>query len=148
MQNTNEKIGNSRYGMGSAGCLISSVASAITEHGIKITPQELNDILTSVNGYSDGDLIWSKIHEAVPQVDYKYSRIFSRRTIENDLQNGLLPIVNVKFHGNGVTHWVLVVGAKDGEFLVYDPINSDMKPIPLSTHGKIFAYRAIVRSTV
>ena len=100
---SSDKIGYSNYSMGSSGCLISSVASAITELGIEITPQELNDALTNVNGYSGADLIWYKINEAVPQADYKYSRIFSSGTIEKDLKAGLLPIVNVKFHGGGVT---------------------------------------------
>ena len=84
--------------------------------------------------------------EAVPQADYKYSRIFSSSTIEKDLKAGLLPIVNVKFHGGGVTHWVLIIGANDEDFLVCDPLNSNMEPIPLSVHGKVYAYRAIVKS--
>lgn len=143
---SDENIGTSSYKMGGAGCLITCVASAIQDIGIPITPQKLNIKLSSVDGFDDAILIWYKIHEAILEVDYKYSRIFSSRTIENDLKNGLLPIINVKYHGNGVTHWLLVVGAKDGDFLVYDPLNKNVEPIPLSTHGKVYAYRVMIRA--
>lgn len=138
-----DNIGNSSYTMGGAGCLITCVASSICDLGVRIDPQELNNKLTDVGGFDDAILIWYKIHEAVPEVDYKYSRIFSSRTIEKDLREGRLPIINVKYHGGGVTHWLLVVGSKDGEFMVYDPLNQDKGPIPLSTHGKVYAYRVL-----
>ncbi len=138
-----DKIGNSSYVMGSTGCLITCVASALKDLGQTITPKELNKSLSSVNGFEGADLIWYKINEIIPEVEYQYNRIFSGSTIENDLKNNRLPIVNVRFNGNGVTHWVIVVGAKDGEFLIYDPANKNKMPIPLSTHGKVFAYRVL-----
>lgn len=141
-----DNIGNSNYKMGGAGCLITCVASSVSDMGIPITPGELNRKLTEVEGFDDAILIWYKINEAVPEVDYKYSRIFSSRTIEKDLREGRLPIVNVRYHGSGITHWLLVVGAENGEFLVYDPLNKDKAPIPLSLHGKVYSYRVLVKS--
>lgn len=140
-----DNIGNSSYTMGGAGCLITCVASSICDLGVSITPQELNHKLAAIDGFDDAILLWYKIHEAVPEADYKYSRIFSSRTIEKDLREGRLPIINVKYRGGGITHWLLVVGAKDGEFMVYDPLNQDKEPIPLSTHGKVYAYRVLVK---
>jgi hypothetical protein len=140
---SDDKIGTTSRNLGGAGCLISCVASAITDLVSTMTPGELNKLLTDVGGYSGADLIWYKISEAVPSVTYTYSRIFTARTIENDLKQGLLPIMNVKYRGGLVSHWVLIVGAEDGDFLVYDPLSSDQEPIPLSVHGKVYAYRVL-----
>ena len=141
-----DRIGSSGGTLGGKGCLISCVASAITDLGVPVTPKQLNAALTDVGGFEGSNLIWYKINEAFDGVDYSYARIFSSVTIESDLKAGLLPIINVRYHGTGVTHWLLVVGAKGGEFLVYDPLNADKTPIPLSTHGKVYAYRVLVSS--
>jgi hypothetical protein len=141
-------IGNTNRRMGGAGCLITCVASAMTDLGVLVTPKEVNSALSNNDGFQGADLIWYKIHESFPEIDYKYTRIFSNSTIENDLALGLLPIVNVKINGNGATHWLLVIGAADGEFLAYDPLNSDKEPIYLSKHGNVYSYRVLVRSNV
>ena len=133
--NVGSECGNLNYG------------SAINNLGIQINPQELNERLREVEGYENGNLIWYKLNETIPSVDYRYSRVFTVKTIENDLKNGLLPIVNVRYHKYGITHWVLIVGAVDGEFIIYDPANTQLSYLPLSTHGKVYAYRVIVKST-
>ncbi len=138
-------IGNTPQRMGSSGCLISSVSTAISNLGVPITPLELNNKLTLSNGYQGADLIWYKINEIIPEVNYRYSRVFSSKTMENDLKNGLLPIVNVKYHKTGVTHWVLIVGANDGEFQICDPIGDGFSIKNLSEHGNVYAYRVIER---
>ncbi len=140
-----DTIGETSQTLGGAGCLISCAASAMTELGVEITPAELNEKLSEVGGYSGANLIWYKIHEAIHEVDYTYSRIFSGKTIENDLAQGLLPIVNVRYFG-GATHWVLIIGARDGEFMICDPLNREKTPIPLSTHGKVYSYRVLVKA--
>lgn len=138
-----DKIGETSQTLGGAGCLISCAASTITDLGVDMTPAELNSKLTDIRGFSGANLIWYKINEAVPEVNYTYSRIFSAKTIEKDLEQGRLPIVNVRYKGGGVTHWVVIIGAKDHEFLIYDPLNRDKVPIPLSTHGKVYSYRVL-----
>lgn len=132
--------------MGGTGCLIACVANAMTDLGLTQNPKELNDSLSEIGGFQGADLIWYKIHEAYPEIDYRYARVFSSSVIEADLRAGLLPIINVKYKGDGVTHWLLVLGAKDGEFLVFDPINSQKEPIKLSEHGKVYAYRVLVNA--
>ena len=143
---TSDLLGNSNRSMGGAGCLIACVASAMTDLGTQVTPKEVNSALTDNNGFQGADLIWYKINESYPEIDYKYSRVFSSATIENDLKQGLLPIINVKLNGYGVTHWLLVVGASDGEFLVYDPLYYGKEPIPLSKHGNVYAYRVLINA--
>lgn len=141
----NDNIGKSNRKMGSTGCLVSCVATAITQLGSQVTPAELNNRLTQAEGFQGADLIWYKINEAFPDITYRYSRIFNSKTIERDLEKGLLPIVNVKYHRTGVTHWVLIVGAKDGEFIICDPLDDGYSTRLLSDHGKVYAYRVIER---
>jgi hypothetical protein len=88
-------------------------------------------------------LIWYKINEVFPDIDYRYGRIFSREKIEKDLEKGLLPIVNVKYNKTGITHWVLIVGAKDGEFIICDPLGDGSSSRLLSEHRNVFAYRVL-----
>lgn len=141
------EIGASKRKMGSTGCLIACVSTAISQLRSPVTPEELNKMLTQINGFQGADLIWYKINEVFPDIDYRYSRIFSRKKIEKDLEEGLLPIVNVKYNKTGVTHWVLIVGAKDGEFIISDPLGDGNSTRLLSDHGNVFAYRVIKRVT-
>lgn len=135
-------IGESRYKMAGHGCLVSVLARAIKQFGEDTDPGRLNKAFTKKGVYtSSGDVIWYKIKEAVPSVDYRYQRIFGRGRIEEDLDEGLLPIVMVKYHGTGINHWLLIVGADKEDFLVVDPLSSEI--VPLSTHGRVYAYRVI-----
>ena len=142
-----DTLGDSRYTMSSSGCLVTCVAQSASYLGAPVTPGELNTMMAQVGGYQgDGDLIWYKINEAVPAVDYRYSRTFSAATLESDLSQGLTPIIKVHYLGGLVQHWVLVVGALDGQFMVLDPMNADQEPIPLSDHGRVNAYRVLEKA--
>ena len=103
--------------------------------------------MSAIGGFDRDILLWYKISEIYPDVKYKYLNDFSVATIENDMKAGLLPIINVRHRGDGITHWLLIVGAKDGEFLVYDPLIADKQPIKLSAHGKVYAYRVLSRGS-
>jgi len=138
-----DAIGTSSRQMGGTGCLVTSVSTAIAHLGVPMDPQQLNRLLSQNGGYQDADLLWYKIKDSVPPVDYHYQRIFTSRTIERDLEAGLLPIVNVKYHKTGYTHWVLIAGAKDGDFLILDPLGDGRTSMRLSEHGKVYAYRVI-----
>lgn len=140
---TGDEIGTSARQMGGTGCLVTSVSTAISNLGVPMDPKELNRLLSRNGGYQGADLLWYKIHESIPAVDYRYQRIFTSRTIERDLEAGLMPIVNVKFYKTGYTHWVLVAGAKDGDFLILDPLGDGRTPMRLSEHGNVYAYRVM-----
>lgn len=139
------KIGSSSTTMGASGCLISCLASAMDNMGIEVTPGQLNQTLSDGEAFQGADLLWYKIKEAYPQIDYEYSRGFSEETIESLLTRGLLPVVKVRMNGYGAVHWVLIVGASDGKFMVMDPLNKDKTPVPLSEHGgRAYAFRVLV----
>jgi len=143
-----DNIGKSSRQMGGAGCLVTCVASAITDLGVHVTPKDVNLRLTEIDGFQGAELVWYKINEAFSEIDYKYTRVFSSKIIEDDLKAGLLPIVNVNIRGSGATHWLLIIGAKNGEFLAFDPLNSSKEPIALSTHGNVYSYRVLVHTNV
>ena len=136
-------IGKSNSRMSNTGCLISCVASSLNELDVQITPGELNAKLTEIGGYEYDILLWYKLNEVFTTIDYKYNRFFSSDTIDQLLEDKLLPIVNVKYLNGNATHWVMIVGAENGEYMVFDPLNAEMDPIPLSIHGKVYAYRVL-----
>lgn len=136
-------IGDSDYSMAGAGCLISCVAGVLCQLGVETDPGALNRNLSAADGFAGGDLLWYKLEELYPQVAYHYKRLFSARDIDRDLVAGRLPMVKVKYKGNGAQHWLLVVGATEADYLVLDPLNADRQPIPLATHGRVYAYRML-----
>lgn len=149
LQNDNiwskEKLGKTNYTIGSHGCLLSVIAS-INSHLYQTTnPKELNDIFIDKDIYDNsGEIIWYKISNALPPLNYSYKRIFSGKTISNNLQENIMSIVKVKYKKHGIFHWVLIVGSTDNDFLIYDPLNADKKYTELyKTHGKVYAYREI-----
>ena len=141
-----DSLGNSSSSIGGSGCLISSIASAVSSYGLSYTPKEINKLFTENGVYTDSGLvIWKNIKDAVPGIDYKYSRTFDVSTIENLLEDGKLPIIEVKYKGFGINHWVLVIGSDENDFLVMDPLNQSKTPLKLSAHGsKAYAYRYLV----
>jgi len=151
LQNDHEwaslELGESGSKMASIGCLVTSIAMSLEHLGFNITPGELCTALSENGGFTpSGQVIWNRIKEAVPGADYTYSRIFTSRTIDNDLKNGYTPIVMVRYYKTGISHWVAIVGAKDGDYLIMDPLCADRKPIPLyGTHGRVYSYRKIVK---
>jgi len=48
-------------------------------------------------------------------------------------------------NGTGVTHWLLIIGAAEEDFLAYDPLNPNLEPIKLSRHGNVYSYRVLFR---
>ena len=142
-----DKIGGTDKKMSSHGCLISCVAASISHLGITTDPKEVNERLIANEGYDGADLIWYKIKEAFPGIDYRYKNSFTEDDINHDLKNGFLPIVKVKYKGRFVYHWVLIIGAQEGEYFVYDPLEKSKKPILLSTHGKTYSYRVLYKES-
>lgn len=141
------KLGNSNLSIGGYGCLLAVIASSMYELGYDYNLKELNKLFKQGNVYtSRGNIIWYKINNLFPKINYKYKRIFGSNTMERDLSNGLLPIVKVKYYQTGIFHWVLIVGSNENGFLVIDPLKQDKKLINLSVHGKVYAYRVLIKN--
>lgn len=140
----NDLMGSSKFRLGGHGCLVSILASALNDLGCETNPKELNRVFTEKGVYnSEGEVVWYKISEAFSGISYDYKRVFSGKTLQNDLAEGRLPIVMVRYHKTGVFHWVLVIGTDGGDFLIIDPLKQDRKAVGLSIHGKVYAYRVL-----
>jgi hypothetical protein len=143
-----EPLGNTGETMREFGCTVTSVANAITNfHGDYITPKVLNKDLIRVGAFTErGWLIWSKISEAT---DGRYSAtIFntpSHANIDSCLAANQYPVVKIMLRGV-VQHWVLIVGRKNGEYMIRDPLEGDRAeaPIKLSSRAnKVHSVRCI-----
>ncbi len=140
-----DNLGNTAYRMASSGCLVSCLAAMLHQQGKHIDPSQFNVMLKEVDGYTHaGEVIWGKILEAFPDLRYIYLRRFAANDLEADLANGKTPAVKVRYFRRGIFHWVLIVGATEDDFLIMDPLHQDKKPIPLQTHGNVYAYRNLL----
>lgn len=142
-----ELLGDSGQNLAQVGCLVSVLASDIDYLGYNTNPSDLNRLF-NLNGIytSSGEVIWNKISEAIPNIKYDYKRVFTSRTLENDLENGRLPIVKVKYKKTGIFHWVLIIGSDNKDFLIMDPLNQNKEVIRLGAHGRVYAYRVLDKS--
>jgi hypothetical protein len=142
-----EKLGNSNSTIGNAGCLVASIATAMDFHGVKYTPKELNSIFRDNGVFNEnGQVIWMNIKNVIPEIDYQYDRVFNSHTIETLLGDGFLPIIEVRFKGVGISHWVAVIGSDGVDFLVMDPLNQSKTPTKLTEHGgRAYAYRVLIK---
>jgi len=147
-----DPLGQTQQTMREFGCTVTSVANAITNYDRDyITPKILNKNLVQVGGFTDrGWLVWSQIERAT---DGKYSaRVFGGGDPESNIDSCLAaneyPVVKIMLRGE-VQHWVLVVGRKNGEYMVRDPLEGDRAdhPIPLSSRAnRVHSVRCIRRN--
>ena len=143
-----DKLGNSNTNMDRAGCLVACIATVLDYCGLKYTPQEVNRVFGENGVFTEtGQVIWMNIHTAVPGIDYLYDRVFTATTMETLLDEGMLPIIKVKYKGTGAQHWVVVIGSDGTDFLVMDPRNQSKTPLKLSMHGnRAYAYRTLIKT--
>ena len=140
-----ETLGDSQYGMGGSGCLVCCIAASLDAQGFDTDPGLLNAAFSEHSVYnSEGEVLWNNIAEAVPGARAELPDRVDTDRLEEAVAQGLFPIVKVKYKGSGYQHWVLIIGAADGEYLCMDPLNADKKPLPLSAHGgAIYRYRIV-----
>lgn len=142
-----DHLGNTKSSLSTSGCLIACLASAIntldtTQH---ISPRKTNRALLKNAGFTeDGMILWANINKAFPRIDYNYTNSFHAELIEKDLEAGNIPVIKVKYKGDGIFHWVLIVGSNEEDFLLMDPLEQSKKPIPLHVHGPVYSYRTLI----
>lgn len=140
---SDDTLGSSSYTMGSSGCLISCIASALSmEHGIEETPGALNGRFSSNQIYdAEGNLLWGRL----AQLNDYQTDVFPEVTseiIDTCLTEDRYPIVRIRRHILGSFHYILIIGSKDGEYLCMDPLENDITK--LSTYGnRVYAIRCV-----
>jgi len=138
-----DRLGNTHETVGKVGCLISSVGMNLSYYGIGMNPKKINEKLTKVEGFtSRGWLVWSKLSTIT---DEKVTISFPKLSHEN-IEKYLLkkePVLAKLYINRVIPHWVLIVGEKEGEYLMLDPLR-DEKPIKFSSYGSyIYSIRVI-----
>jgi len=146
-----DKMGQTADTLGDYGCTVTSVANAISNvTGAPVSPKQLNEKLGQVGGYtSRGWLIWSKVAEATDgAVQVTVHDEPTREGIAACMAGGGYPVVKIKL-GGVIPHWVLLVGRKDGEYIMRDPLVGapDDPAIPVSVRGKtIYSLRCLSKA--
>ncbi|GAB4483922.1 MAG: hypothetical protein OHK0031_07680 [Anaerolineales bacterium] len=126
--------------IGSFGCLLTSVTMLASGYGVNETPDSLNEKLKAVAGFSAGTafLVPGALPAVLPGIRYiTYTRCWGvpapLAEIDGWLARGKPVIIEVDWSPQaGVqTHYMVLYGKEDGDYLVYDPY-----PFPV-TNGKI-----------
>jgi len=138
-----DRLGNTDETVGKVGCLISSVGMNLSYYGIGMNPKKINEKLTKVEGFtSRGWLVWSKLSTITND---KVTISFPKLSHEN-IEKYLLqkePVLAKLYINRVIPHWVLIVGEKEGEYLMLDPLR-DEKPIKFSSYGSyIYSIRVM-----
>ncbi len=140
-----DQLGASSGTLGSHGCLVTSVAMACSNLGVKVTPQELNTRLKKADGFlPQGWVVWNALPRVTDnQITAEYHDVPSHAALDEALQHGAYPVVKYFLLG-GIQHWCVIVGKDDEEYLARDPLRDDQEPVPLSAlTEKIYAVRVL-----
>lgn len=138
-----ERLGDSKYTMASSGCLVSSIASALSmESGEERTPGTLNAEFCAGDVYdAEGNLQWEQL-SALHKYQVEVYQDVSADIIDACLSEGRYPIVRVRMYMLGNIHYVLIVGMQDGEYQCMDPLQD--KLMKLSSYGnRVYAIRCV-----
>ncbi len=138
-----DKLGESKFDMESSGCIITSIATAISASDNALAPGELNQLLSDNQVYDgEGNLQWGLL-DAINGFHTKVYSDVSAAHIDECLKENHYPIVKV--HRQTLTsyhHFILIVGTKDGEYICMDPLED--KLTKLSDYGsKVYAVRCV-----
>ncbi len=140
-----DQLGPSDCTLGSHGCLVTSVAMACSNLGVKLTPKELNERLKKADGFlPQGWVVWNALPRVTDhQITAEYHDVPSHAAMDEALQHGAYPVVKYFLLGS-IQHWCVIVGKDDEEYLARDPLRDDQEPVPLSAlTEKIYAVRVL-----
>lgn len=140
-----DQLGPSDCTLGSHGCLVTSVAMACSNLGVKLTPKELNERLKKNDGFlPQGWVVWNAVPKVTEdKLTAEYHAKARHATMDEALERGAYPVVKYFLVG-GIQHWCVIVGKEGQEYLARDPLRDDVKPVKLSElTAKIYAVRVI-----
>ena len=140
-----DPLGESRFTMGSSGCLVTCLATLFDLYGKSVTPGELNRLFAEQGVYNaSGDVIWGNISSVYPEAMVTVYKTVDEQAIEAALDQQQYPLVRVKNLGDGYWHWVLLLGSGDDGYLCMDPLYSEKEARPLSAHGNtVYSWRLV-----
>lgn len=138
-----ETIGDSKYTLESSGCVITCIATAISETECAKTPSELASYLAGRGVFdSEGNLNWARVDE----LHGFHSQVFdtvSEDIIDTCLSQGHYPIVRVKMENIlSSYHYILIVGAEGHEYICMDPLKDELTSLK-DYHDKAYLARCV-----
>ena len=141
---SNDLLGNTKESLGNIGCLVSSIAMNLSYYNIIIDPKKLNQKLQKIDGYTkDGWLIWDKLKDATEnRININFPKL-SHKSID-ELLLAKTPVLAKIFIDKRIPHWVLIVGKKEGKYLIYDPLKSDTLKNISVYNSLIYSIRIVI----
>jgi hypothetical protein len=143
----NERIGGSRERIGAVGCTICCVAMTLTYQGVPVDPLMLNTHLKRHNGYTPrGWVIWKAVAALSEGIRIDIPKTPTHRKIDKTLKGGTPVLAKVLLYDR-IPHWVLIVGKRDGQYYMLDPLGDGKTVDELSQlNSNIYAIRIITTS--
>lgn len=121
-------FGNAGDTIGYIGCALTSVAMLLSGYGYTETPKTLNQKLKNAQGFAGAGIRWGAVSQLYPDVTLKAfipctNSDAPLAQIDAAIAAGQPAVVQVD-HSNapGIqTHWVMLYGKKDDDYLMLDP---------------------------
>ena len=147
----NDKLGNSSYSIDRSGCLLTCISSIIQLQNIdtglgEINPKTVNELLTANEVYdANGNLLWDKLENVLDKsIVREQAGKDTSANIEQLLDHGIYPVVRVKMPITLRSHYVLIIGSENGQFMCMDPLSTDNNPVSLKKYSnKVYAVRYV-----
>ncbi|HIP29309.1 MAG TPA: hypothetical protein EYG83_00650 [Sulfurospirillum arcachonense] len=138
-----EKLGNTNETVGKVGCLVSSVCMNFSYYNKDITPKEMNSKLRELGGYtSRGWLIWGRLTDiSEDKLSVSFPKL-SHKRIDTYLLEKKPVLAKVYIH-KVIPHWVLIVGKKNSEYLMLDPLTNGEESKVSSYGNYIYSIRIL-----
>lgn len=125
-------LGNSSHNIGSAGCLVTSVAMLIAKSGVDTTvdgdfnPGSFVKKMNSSGGFSGANFVWAAVSNAAPNFNFVgkkyisgYAKSQKLSEIKSLLDQGYYVVAEVK--GNTGQHWVAIDSVNGDTVNMMDP---------------------------
>lgn len=120
-------LNHSSYSIAEVGCLMTSVAMVYTHYGHRdVTPVSINSNPSNFAAYEPAYLLYTISANGVSS-----TRVGTY--IDSNLQNGTPVIVGIRY-ASGDTHFVVLTGGSNGNYLMNDPFVPNGHQISFSSH--------------
>ena len=137
--------------MGGSGCLVTCLAASMemqkktADVGYRMTPGELNEELVDHQVYDErANVLWNPLREYLKGWTVETPSKPDGDEIEEMLRAGYFPIVKVRMPRSGANHWVMLMGAENGEYYCMDPLHGEDEMVSLSEFGNmVYAVRSV-----
>lgn len=122
-----ERLGTSAETIGSAGCLITCMASILSDFGCDMDPARLNAWLTTHHGYANGNLfVWRSVEPLGAHLHawHDYYRVPANlERLTSDLSQGraAVAMVDARPGASIQSHWVRVLDVHGRDCDMMDP---------------------------